>query len=154
MAKEYRTIRNDVALPYQWALGKTWTRFFDGLKEERIWGTQCGGCQKVYVPARPFCPVCLKDMTKWLEVAQEGKLVSWTLVDTRYHGQVKEPPYIVAMIRLRGADCDFHHYLGGVDLSDRKKLAKKLKTGTKIKPIWSSGKNGNISDVEYFALVK
>ncbi len=48
MAKEYRTIRNDVALPYQWALGKTWTRFFDGLKEEKIWGTKCAQCGKVF----------------------------------------------------------------------------------------------------------
>jgi uncharacterized OB-fold protein len=58
------------------------------------------------------------------------------------------------MIRLKGADCAFHHYLGGVDLSDRKKLAKKLKTGTRVKAIWRPAKNGNISDIEYFALVK
>ena len=71
MAKEYRTIRNDVALPYQWALGKTWTRFFDGLKEEKILGTKCTQCGKVFVPARTFCPECFTDMMQWVEAGKE-----------------------------------------------------------------------------------
>ncbi len=151
MAKEYRTVSNNVALPYAWALGQTWTRFFDGLREEKIWGTRCGSCKKVYVPARSFCPACLKEMGDWVQVKDEGKVVSWTLVNSRYHGQVKEPPYIIALIHLDGADVGFIHNIDGYDLSDVKKLRKGLKKGTRVKAVWSPVKNGNISDIAYFA---
>jgi len=154
MAKEYRTVSNNVALPYAWALGKTWTRFFDGLKEEKIWGTRCASCKKVYVPARSFCPECLKDMEDWVQVKDEGTVISWTMVNGRYHGQAKKPPYIIALIRLSGADNLFVHNIEGYDLSDIKKVRKGLKKGTKVRAVWSAGKNGNISDIAHFAPVK
>ena len=154
MAKEYRTIRNDVALPYQWALGKTWTRFFDGLKEERIWGTKCGHCAKVFVPARTFCPECYTDMTEWVEAGKEGKLLSWTLVKAKYLGQVKAPPYVIAQIQLAGTNCGFHHFIGGIDLSDIKEVRQKLKTGAKVRAVWSPEKKADIHDIAYFAPVK
>ncbi len=154
MAKEYRTIRNDVALPYQWALGKTWTRFFDGLKEEKILGTKCAQCGKVFVPARTFCPECFTDMTEWVEAGKEGKLLSWTLVKAKYLGQVREPPYVIAQIQLAGTNCGFHHFIGGIDLSDIKKVRQKLKTGAKVKAVWSPEKNGTIADVQYFTPIK
>jgi uncharacterized protein len=154
MAKEYRTVRNDVALPYQWALGKTWTRFFDGLKEERIQGTKCAGCGRVFVPARAFCPGCLTDMTEWVDVKPEGKIITWTLVKAKYYGQVKEPPYIVALIKLDGADCGFSHFIGGFDLSDAKLIKQKLKTGAKVKAVWRSGKKADILDIACFVPVK
>ncbi|PKN33306.1 MAG: hypothetical protein CVU61_13900 [Deltaproteobacteria bacterium HGW-Deltaproteobacteria-19] len=153
MAKEYRTIRNDVALPYQWALGRTWTRFFDGLKEERILGTKCDRCGKVYVPARSFCPVCFTDLMEWVDVKPRGRLVSWTVVNTSYHGQVKEPPYIVALIRLDGADCDFHHFIDGFNITDAGERKRKLRAGAKVKAVWSPSKNADIRDIAWFAPV-
>lgn len=154
MAKEYRTIRNDVALPYQWALGKTWTRFFDGLKDEKIQGTKCSGCGRVYVPARSFCPMCSTDMTEWVDVKPEGRIVTWTVVREKYYGQVKEPPYVVALIQLDGADCSFCHFIGGIDLSDAKQVRQKLRAGAKVKAVWSAEKKADIHDIACFAPVK
>ncbi len=154
MPKEYRTIRGDVALPYKWALGKTWTRFFDGLKEEKILGTKCTQCGKVFVPARTFCPVCLSDMAEWVEVKPEGEILTWTFVSAKYYGQVKDPPYIIATIKLVGTDCGFHHFIGGVDLSDAKQVRQKLKTGTKVKAVWRPEKKAEILDIAYFAPLK
>jgi uncharacterized OB-fold protein len=154
MAKEYRTIRNDVALPYQWALGKTWTRFFDGLTEEKIWGTKCTDCSRVYVPARAFCPECFTDMTEWVDVKPEGKIITWTLVKAKYYGQVKEPSYVVAQIQLAGTNSGFHHFIGGIDLSDFKKVRQRLKTGAKVRAVWRPEKKADIHDIAYFAPVK
>jgi len=154
MAKEYRTIRNDVALPYQWALGKTWSRFFDGLAEEKIRGTKCADCGKVFVPARSFCPVCLTDMTEWVDVPPRGKIVTWTLVNASYHGQAHEPPYIAALIRLDGTDCDFHHFIDGFDITDPGERKRKLKTGAKVKAVWRPEKKADILDIAWFAPVK
>ena len=93
-------------------------------------------------------------MTEWVEVKPEGKVLTWTLVNTKYDGQVKEPPYIVATIQLAGADCGFHHFIGGIELADIKKVRRTLKTGAKVKAVWRSGKNGNIADIEYFAPIR
>jgi uncharacterized OB-fold protein len=154
MAKEYRTIRNDVALPYQWALGKTWAKFFDGLKEEKILGTKCAQCGMVFVPARTFCPECFKDMVEWVEVKPEGKVLTWTLVKAKYYGQIKEPPYIVATIQLAGADCGFHHFIGGIETENIRKLRQKLKKGAKVKAVWNPEKKADIYDIAYFVPVK
>lgn len=154
MAKEYRTMRNDVTLPYQWALGKTWSRFFDGLKDGRIQGTKCAGCGRVYVPARSFCPECFTDMTQWVDVKPEGKILTWTLVREKYLGQVQDPPYVVALIQLDGSDCGFTHFIGGFDLSDAGQLKRKLKTGAKVKAVWSPVKNADIRDIACFVPVE
>ena len=154
MAKDFRTVPNNVVLPYAWALGKTWTRFFDGLKEEKIWGTKCGTCKNVYVPARSFCPECLKDMKDWVQVKDEGTVISWTLVKGKYYAQVKKPPYIIGLIRLDGADSFFIHNIEGYDLSDIKKVTKGLKKGTKVKAVWRPEKKADIHDIVCFAPVK
>jgi len=150
MSKEYRTIRNDVALPYRWSLGPVWTRFFDGLKDEKIFGTKCARCNNVLVPARPFCPGCSGENAEWVEVGQEGSVQSWTLVKTQYYGQVKEPPYIMALIRLDGADCSFSHFIGGIDVSDDNTVKKHIDIGTRVKAVWSQNKDADIYDIAYF----
>lgn len=150
MSKEYRTIRNDVALPYRWSLGPVWTRFFDGLMEEKIYGTKCDRCGKILVPARPFCPECQGNMNEWVEVPQEGTVRSWTLVSKEYYGQVKEPPYALALIQLDGTDCAFSHFMGGMDVSDPEGIRQKLSIGGRVKVKWREAKKGDIYDIECF----
>jgi uncharacterized OB-fold protein len=154
MTKEYQTIVNTIVLPYRWALGPTWTRFFDGLQEEKIYGTRCRTCQKVFVPARSFCPDCLADLDEWTDVAQEGTIKSWTLVEKSHFGQVRQPPYALALIRLDGADCEFIHFLGGIDMSDPGKVRKKLKAGIRVKAVWNKEKHADIHDLSYFEPLK
>ena len=150
MTKDYRVTVNDIDLPYNWSLGATWTRFFDGLKDGKIFGTKCKKCGKVFVPARSFCPDCLEDMEEWIEIAQEGIVESWTLVNNKYPVQVKEPPYAVASIHLDGADCNFIHFINGFDLSDISKVGEKVKIGTRVKAVWSEKRSADIYDIAYF----
>ena len=41
MKTEYRTMKGQITVPYHMALGPVWSRFFEGFKEEKIWGTKC-----------------------------------------------------------------------------------------------------------------
>jgi uncharacterized OB-fold protein len=93
-------------------------------------------------------------MTQWVEVGQEGKILTWTLVQAEYVGQIHPPPYIIALIQLAGADCGFSHFIGGIDLADIKKVKQKLKTGTKVRAVWRSEKKADIHDIAYFTPVK
>jgi len=150
MAKYFQTLRHDVWLPYKFAVGPTFNRFYEGLKEEKILGNQCPECGRILVPARTFCPTCYVDMGEWIEVSQEGEIVSWSLARDEFFGMPVDPPFIGALIRLDGTDCDFLHLIGGFDLSSQDTVRGKIKQGARVKAVWSDEKTGHLLDIKYF----
>jgi hypothetical protein len=153
MVREFRTLESQVSLPYRLAYGATWTRFFEGFKEEKILGTRCAKCRRVLVPARTFCPRCFVDTEEWVECAQEGKLVAWCLTNYSYFAQPLKPPFISAMIRLDDTDVNFIHLLGGFDMTDLESVRGKIKNGMRVRAVWEKGKKGHILDLKYFTPV-
>lgn len=150
MTHDSRTIQNNIRLPYNWSLGSTWTKFFNFLKNDQIYGTRCNRCNKTFVPARSFCPECYFDMEEWIEVGQEGTLQSWAIVNRSYPGQVKTPPYVVASIHLDGADTNFCHFIAGTDFKDISVINKILTKGMHVRAVWREDKKGDINDISYF----
>jgi uncharacterized OB-fold protein len=153
MAIEYRTIETEVRLPYRLAYGPTWTRFFEGMKEEKIYGSRCPKCERLLVPARTFCPRCFVDMNEWVEVSQEGTVEAWVLTNYRYYGMPVEPPFISALIKLDGTHCNFLHMIGGFELTNLEAVRAKVKNGMKVRAVWEEEKTGHILDIQHFAPV-
>jgi uncharacterized OB-fold protein len=150
MAKEYKTLMTEIRLPYEISYGATWTRFFEGMAEKKIFGTKCGKCNRVLVPARSFCPRCFVDTTDWVEAGQQGTLTAWSYVSYRYFGMPTEPPFVSALLRLDGTDVDFLHMIGGFDMSDFEQTRKIVKNGMKLKAVWKDERQGHILDIKYF----
>lgn len=150
MAKNFNTLENQVWLPHKFAVGHTFYRFYEGLKEEKILGNQCPKCGKTLVPPRTFCPCCFVDMGEWKEVSQEGSVVTWTFADRRFFGMPFDPPFIGALISLDGTDCNFLHIIGGFDLSDPDILKNRINRKTRVKAVWSDKKKGHMLDIRYF----
>ncbi len=148
--KHYHTTASDVWLPFEFSVGPVLSRFYEGLKEEIIWGTRCPKCQKVLVPARSFCPECHVDMVEWVEVSSEGKIFSWTLVDEDVFGAPYQPPYILALIRLDQTDCNFLHIVSGIDFEDRKAVKRTIKKDTRVQAKWRQDKQGHMMDIAHF----
>ncbi len=154
MAKEEpREIRAEVVVPYELAVGRTWSKFYDTLKEEKIIGTKCRGCNRVFIPPRTFCPRCFEEMDEWVEVSQEGTLETWVLVNMPFYGQQLKIPYISAQIRLDGSDTGFTHQIGGFDVSDFDKVREKVKLGGRVKAVWSKEKKGDVLDIAFFEII-
>jgi len=147
---EYRTIEEEIHLPYKWALGPVFTRFFEEFKEKKIMGTKCPKCQRVLIPARRFCPRCFEDTKEWVQVSDEGTIRTWSLINFEYSGQPKKPPYVQALIDLDGADTALAHFISGIDLSDLEKVPEKVKIGMRVRAKWKENRGGNIFDIEYF----
>jgi uncharacterized OB-fold protein len=143
-------IETEAKVTYELAHGPTWVRFFEGLKEEKIFGNKCPKCERVLVPARSFCPRCFVEMGQWIELPPEGVLVGWSLTEIGYFGMPTEPPFITGVFNLKGADCSFMHLLGGVDLSDVDAVRNIIKNGMRVKVVWNEIKNGCILDIKYF----
>lgn len=150
MAAESRIIKGFVSLPYKWAMGPTSTRFYEEFKNKRIMGTLCSKCKRVMVPARSFCSECFVETTEWVQVSDEGTIRTWVLIDFAYEGQPKEPPYILGIIDLDGADVGLPHFVGGVELDDVDKVAEKVRIGGRVKAVWKEDREGFILDIEYF----
>jgi len=148
--KKGRILEDVVSLPYRWAYGPVWTRFFDEFKQKRIMGTKCPQCKRVLVPARKFCPRCFEDTDEWVEVSSEGIIKTWVMITFEFTGQVQKPPYIEAMIDLDGADTSFNHLIGGIDLNDFSKVKERVKIGGRVKAKWAKDRKGDIHDIEYF----
>ena len=68
-------------------------------------------------------------------------------VITLFPGQPTEPPYVYAFIMLDGADVQFPHILGEVDLAD-------IRVGMRVKAVWAAERKGTLHDIEYFKPVK
>ena len=149
--KEFKTITNTVRLPHKYGAGPVFTQFYDGLRAGKIMANVCPKCKRTYVPARSICPECLVKMDKWVELSGKGEVVSWAFTDKPFFGSPCEPPFIAALIRLSGTDCDFLHLIGGSDL---KTLSKKLKKGLKVKAVFSDEKKGHMLDIKYFEPVR
>jgi len=108
----------------------------------------------VLVPARRFCPRCFVDTDQWLEVADRGHLRTYTIINYKYAGQPKPPPYVIGIIDLEGADVGFVHHVGGIDLSDLEAAAQFLRPGLPVKAVWRQQRQGRIGDIEHFVPVE
>jgi hypothetical protein len=155
MAKEeYRIIEAEAVVPYELALGRTVSNFFDYLKEEKIMGKRCRKCSRVLVPPRSFCPRCFDEMDEWVEVSQEGVVETWVYINMPFYGQAIKVPYVSAQIRLDGSDSGLTHLIAGFDLTNFDKVREIVKLGGRVKAVWSKEKKGNILDIAYFEPVK
>ncbi len=152
--EEYRVMKAQVTVPYELAVGPTWSYFYDCLKEEKIMGKKCKLCARVFVPPRTFCPRCFEDMEEWIEVSQEGVIETWVLVNMPFFAQELKIPFISAQIRLDGSDTGFIHQIAGFDMSDFDKVQQLVKLGGRVRAVWSKEKRGHVLDIAYFELVK
>ncbi len=150
--KKIGTVKQTIALPYEWSMGETATKWFEELKKGKIMGTYCEGCGRVLVPARKFCPRCFIETTKWVQVSDKGVIETFTILTYEYPMQPKKPPYGVAGIKLDGADVAFLHFLGGIDFSNLEEAVKKIRIGMRVQAVWKppEKREGNIFDIEYF----
>jgi uncharacterized OB-fold protein len=91
-----------------------------------------------------------EEIDSWVEVSQEGTLRTWCLINFAYEGQPKEPPYIIGIIDLDGADVGLPHFVGGVKLSDVEEIENSVHIGGRVKAVWRKKREGNILDIDYF----
>jgi len=143
----------EASVPYELATGPTWWRYFEGIKNEKILGTQCPSCKRVMVPAWSICTDCFVQADKWVELTGEGEIIGWSLTNYSYFGMPKEPPFVVAQIRLDGGDTDFWHFIGGIDLTDLDLVTRTVKIGSRVRPVWRKQKQGCVYDIDYFEVI-
>jgi hypothetical protein len=82
-------------------------------------------------------------MDQWVEVSNEGILMSYTMVYQSEPSYPIKTPFAYGIIKLDGADTGFAHIIGEVNPKD-------LKIGIRVKAVFKDKRVGSILDISYF----
>jgi uncharacterized protein len=94
--KSARTLQITYNLP----ISRT-SKFWQGLKEGKIYATTCKKCGKLHFPPVADCGDCGASDMQWTELDGEGEIETFTQVVVKPASFSEEPNYIVAIARLR-----------------------------------------------------
>jgi uncharacterized OB-fold protein len=135
-----------LALPYTYFAGRVGSKFLTTIRDEKkIMGIKCNKCNKVFVPPRQTCDVCMEDIRdNWVDVQNTGKVTNFTVVRYDDKHLPKKAPYVLAMIQLDGADTPLVHVVEGIDLD-------KAKIGMKVQAVFAKETTNTILDIDHFA---
>ncbi len=76
--------------------------FVKYLESGKVVGTVCKKCGAKYFPPKADCPTCLGALTDWFELAGEGKLITYTVVNYGPVGFEDKAPYILGIVDFGG----------------------------------------------------
>jgi uncharacterized OB-fold protein len=90
---------------HRYTAGLAGERFFRALKDRGVFlATRCSACSVTYCPARAFCERCLAALEDDVEAGPGGSLESFTVVHVGLDGERLDPPAVIGLVRLDGAD--------------------------------------------------
>ena len=100
---------------YKHTLGK-YSKFFLALEDGKFLATRCASCNSTWTPPRPACPNCLQP-TQWVELSGKGELISWSVLHyaPKMLAEHLQTPYVLAYVKMEGADTLFAHLLRNAD---------------------------------------
>jgi uncharacterized OB-fold protein len=110
-------------------------KFYEGLKEGKVYATKCKDCEKVYFPPMVDCPECLTTGLDWVELSSDAEIETFTHVVIRPTTFQQYKPYTVAIGRLKEG-VKVLAWLTGFKLSE-------VKVGMKAKLVAKATPEGN-----------
>lgn len=71
--------------------------FVDYLEQGKVMTTRCKKCGTNYFPPKMDCPKCLSSDVEWFEIKNNGKLITYTVVQYGPSGFEDDVPYTLAI---------------------------------------------------------
>lgn len=138
-------IEGKMALPYQYFAGAIGSKWIVALRDEKkILGVRCEHCNKTWVPPRQTCEHCFASLTDhWVQVEPTGTVTNFTIVRYAEPYQPQEPPYVLALIQLDGADSAITHLLDCGNPSN-------ARIGMRVRAVFSDEPRDNILNIDRF----
>jgi len=75
-------------------------RFWEALKQGKVYATRCTECGKLLFPPVADCPDCLSSEIDWVELISEAEIETFTHVVIRPTSFQQNKPYTVAIAKL------------------------------------------------------
>lgn len=105
-------------------------KFWEGLKEGKIYATKCTKCGRIYFPPAADCPDCMQSDMEWVELSKEAEIETYTHVVIRPTTFSQYKPYTVAIGKL-AEGVKVLAWLTGFKLSQIK-VGMKVKLNSKV----------------------
>jgi uncharacterized OB-fold protein len=147
------TVSQPEVLSQAFELGFTYTRstgpvvgrFLTNLRDRKIVGIKASD-GRVIVPPMEYDPDTAEELSEFVDVGEEGEIVSWCWVNKPREAHPMDKPFAWAMIKLDGADVAMIHCVAADAESD-------VTTGARVKAVWADETVGFITDIRCFELV-
>jgi len=150
---EFITTSWKVRSEYEWDTGVAIGRFLAGLKEGKILGVVCEGCQRTLVPPRAFCELCFRPLHRWVELKDTGVINTFSVSFVNWDATRREVPEVPAVIELEGASpgIGILHILSEVGETLEEVLSR-VRIGMRVQAVWRppAERQGAITDIMYF----
>jgi uncharacterized OB-fold protein len=75
-------------------------QFYKFLGQGKLMAGKCTNCGKIHLPPRPLCDRCFSQEFAWVEVAPQGKLLTYTVIYIAPQQFQDLAPYAVGIIQL------------------------------------------------------
>tara|TARA_R110001592_G_scaffold337300_1_gene623693 strand:+ start:306929 stop:307387 length:459 start_codon:yes stop_codon:yes gene_type:complete len=134
----------ELGFTYTRSTGPVVGRFLTGLRERKIFGIKSSD-GRVIVPPMEYDPVTADELDEFVEVGQQGEIVSWCWVNQPLASHPLDIPFAWALIRLDGADVAMVHCVSA-------DAEAQLVTGARVQAVWAEEPRGYITDIRYFEL--
>ncbi|MCP4761001.1 MAG: Zn-ribbon domain-containing OB-fold protein [archaeon] len=91
--------------------------YFDYFAENKLMGSKCKKCGKMFIPPKKLCDSCMSTELEWIEFKGNGTLATYSLVHVgaRYfsnQGYKMGKPYCMGVIKLEEGPCISAHVVG------------------------------------------
>jgi len=143
---QLRSWEGEFPVQYLYTFGVAGERFFRQIKENaKILGARCPQCQITFVPPSLYCERCFERTEDWVEVGHKGEVYTFTVCYRGMDGLPKNPPSVLALVKMLGAEGGFVHRIGEID-------PQEIKIGMKVEAVFKpqAQRKGSILDIQYF----
>lgn len=130
---------------YTRSTGPVVGRFLTELRNRKIVGNKASD-GRVIVPPAEYDPDTAEELTEFVEVGQEGEIVTWAWVKEPREAHPSDVAFAWAMIKLDGADVPMIHRIAADAETD-------VATGKRVRAVWADETRGYIDDIRHFELV-
>jgi uncharacterized OB-fold protein len=135
----------ELGFTYTRSTGPVVGRFLTELRGRKIVGIKASD-GRVIVPPMEYDPDTAEELSEFVEVGQQGEIVSWCWVREPREAHPMEQPFAWAMIKLDGADIPMIHCVAAAAEGD-------IATGSRVQAVWADETKGYITDIRCFELV-
>ncbi len=123
------SVLTPLRLEYDFTAGKEQSVFLRGIAEKMILGAKRPGDDLVYVPPRGADPRTAEPTPEFVEVADKGTVVTYSIVRVPSENIDFELPYVCINVLLDGSDLPFFHVLQKCELED-------VRIGMRVQASW------------------
>jgi uncharacterized OB-fold protein len=113
--------------------------FIAYLENNKVMGTRCKDCEKLFFPPRADCYQCLSSNMEWFEVSGKGKLLTYSKLQYAPVGFEGDVPYRIALVDY--GDYKVFGRISG-DLSE-----EEIKPGMEMQTVVNRLPNGQLNYV-------